>query len=375
MTSSSSSEAVGQKKSLLARIQHDPHRRTLAVLGAAALLFVLLAIAALWQRASELAPKYELTPMFAGLDVNDVAALRIQSRAGTFNVRRDRAHGWTIPEKAGFPADAAQVRATILGVTSLQAVEPKTANPEWHGQLGLVAPDKGGDATAITLMDSAGKPLAAVLVGHGADVADAMGRGAIYVRKAGDNQTWLARGYLMAKPALADWLDKRVVSVGRERIQSVDVAPPAGTAYMASRARKDVPDFTIAPLPAGRSLAYESAADIPASALVGFAFEDAQPIGNFDFSHLAAQHVTKTFDGLVVSVRIIDKAGAHWASVTAQATAPAAQAEATAINGRANGWAFKLPDYKYTMFAAALETMLKPLGPPPAAPGAPAPQQ
>ena len=73
-----------------------------------------VAIAALWQRASELAPKYELTPMFAGLDANDVAALRVQSRAGTFNVRRDRAHGWTIPEKAGFPADAAQVRATIL---------------------------------------------------------------------------------------------------------------------------------------------------------------------------------------------------------------------------------------------------------------------
>src|SRR5262249_47934205 len=152
------------------------------------------------------------------------------------------------------------------------------ANPEWHGQLGLGAPEKGGDATEITLMDASGKPLAAVLVGKGADVVDAMGRGAIYVRKAGDDQTWLARGYLMAKPALADWLNKNIVNVGRERIQEVDVTPTTGAAYVVSRARKDVPEFSVQKLPAGRALAFESAADAPASAIVGLSFEDAQPI-------------------------------------------------------------------------------------------------
>jgi len=370
-TSPSSSEAMGHKRAFLARLKHDPHRRTLAILGAAATVSMLLAIVALWQRSAELAPKYEPSPLFEGLDANAVAAIRVQSRAGAFTVRHDPVHGWTLPEKAGFPADAAQVRATVVGIAGLEAVEPKTANPDWHGQLGLTAPDKGGDAAAITLLDTAGKPLAALLIGHGADVADAMGRGAIYVRKASDNQTWLARGYLMAKPALADWLDKRIVSIGRERIQSVDVAPPTGTAYMASRATKQVPDFTVAPLPAGRSLAFESAADTAASALVGFTFDDVQPIGNFDFTHPVAVHTTKTFDGLVVTVRVVDKDHAHWASVVAQATAPAAQAEATAINGRANGWAFKLPDFKYNMFAASLESMLKPLSG--AAPATPAP--
>jgi hypothetical protein len=354
----------------LARLKHDPHRRMLAVLGAAALLFLLLALVALWQRSSELAPKYEPHAFFPELraDLAKLAQVRVQSRAGTFTVRLDRVHGWTVVEKAGFPADASQVRAAAVGMADLEAIEPKTANPDWHGQLGLVAPEKGGDATSITLMDAAGKPLAALLVGHGADIADAMGRGAIYVRRPGDNQTWLVRGYLMSKPNLADWLDKNIVAVGRERIQSVDVAPPTGSAYMASRVRKDVPDFTIAPLPAGRTLAFESATDTAAGALSGFAFDDVQPVTNFDFSHPVATHVTKTFDGLVVTVRIIDKVGAHWASVMAQATAPTAQAEATAINGRASAWAFKLPDFKYNMFAATLESMLKPLAPPPGTP-------
>jgi hypothetical protein len=226
-------------------------------------------------------------------------------------------------------------------------------------------------------MDAAGKVLAAVLIGKGADVVDAMGRGAIYVRKVGDNQTWLARGYLMAKPNLADWLDKRVVSIGREVIQEVDVTPPTGAAYVASRPKKDVPEFTIQNLPAGRSLAFESAADAAASAIANFAFDDAQPVGNFDFTRPVATHTTKTFDGLVVTVRIADKAGAHWAAVSAQATTPAMQATAAAINARAGGWAFKLPDFKYNMFAATLESMLKqPTAAAPQTPGAPpAPQQ
>lgn len=349
--------------SALDRIKKDPQRRTLAYLAVGALVFLLLAIVALWQRSSELAPKYSPTPMFADLDVNKVAAIRVRSRAGTFTVRRD-AHGWTVPEKGGFAADAAQTLNTVRAVQSLDLVEPKTANPEWHRQLGLIAPDKGGDSTELTLLDASGKPLAALLIGKGADVVDATGRGAIYVRKVGDNQSWTARGYLMAKPNLADWLDKNIIPVTAEKVQSVDVAPPTGSAYMASRATKDVPDFTVAPLPTGRELAFASAADAPADALVGFAFDDVQPVANFDFAHSVASHVTKTFDGLVVTVRIVEKDG-HWATISAAATQPAAQAAAAAINARTNGWAFKLPDYKYTMFAAPLDTLLKPPGPPP----------
>jgi hypothetical protein len=355
---------------IASRLPHDPHRRTLVVLGAATFVFVVLALLALWQRSSELAPQYEPSAMFGGVDPNAVAAIRVQSRAGTFNVIRGRT-GWTIREKAGFVADAQQVRATILGVSGLQLIEPKTANPEWHDQLGLRAPEKGGEGTTVTLFDGAGKTLAAVVVGKGADIADAMGRGAIYVRKVGEDRTWLARGYLMAKPALADWLDKRIVNVGRERIQAVEVTPASGPAYSAARASKEVSEFTLKNIPAGRSIAYESAADAPASAIVSFAFEDAQPLANFDFARPIAQHVTKTFDGLTVTVRIVDKGGAKWAAVTAQATAPAVQAEAAAINARAQGWAFKLPDYKYNMFSATLETLLK--QPTASTPDAPAP--
>jgi hypothetical protein len=359
--------------SITHRLSSDPHRRTLFLLGGATILFVLLAVLALWQRSSELSPQEEPTLLFDGANPNAAAQIRVASRAGTFHVVRGQRGGWTVREKAGFPADEGQVRSTVLGVVTLQGVERKTANPEWHSQLGLQAPEKGGDATVITLMDAAGKTLAAVVVGKGADVADATGRGAVYVRKVGEDQTWLARGYLVAKPALADWLSTDITNVGRERIQSAEDTPPTGASYVASRASKELPDFVIANLPAGRTLAFESATEAPASALVGFQFEDAQPAANFDFSRPTAQHVTKTFDGLTVTVRIIDKGGAKWATVSAQATAPAAQAEATAINARAQNWAFKLPDQRYNVFAATLESMLKQPTAAAPSPAAPAP--
>ena len=366
-------DTTPHQKTLLDTIKRDPQRRTLAVLGVLTILFLLLAIAALWQRSLELAPKYSPTPLFSDLDPNAVASIRVKSRAGAFTVRRNGANGWIVPEKGGFAADPNQATGTIRAVTSLEAIEPKTANPEWHSQLGLVAPEKNGEATELTLLDRSGKLLAALLIGKGADVVDATGRGAIYVRKPGENQSWLARGYLMAKPNVGDWLDKNLIAIGPEKIQSVDVAPPTGSAYIASRPTKDVPDFAVRPMPSGRELAFASAADAAADAIVNFAFDDAQPVANFDFSRPAASHVTHTFDGLVITTRIVDKNGEHWANVSAAAATPAAQAAATAINGRTGPWAFKLPDYKYTMFAATLESLLKPLTAPGAAPQTPAP--
>ena len=140
---------------LIARIRHDPQRRTLAVLGAAALLFLLTAVSRCGSAPRSSRRNTNPRQLFADLDPNAVTAIRVTSRAGTFTVKRMGAHDWRIPEKSNFPADEDQVLAAVRGVASLEAIEPKTANPDWHSQLGLVAPEKGGDATELTLLDSA----------------------------------------------------------------------------------------------------------------------------------------------------------------------------------------------------------------------------
>ena len=350
--------------------RHDPRRRNLAIFGGITALFVVLAVVAVIQQASSLAPKFAQRPFFPGLTdrINDVAEIAIVSKSGTFHVRLTQGK-WVVVEKGGFPADAAQARSVAVGVADLITVEAKTNRADWLNFVGLAAPDKGGDAVDVKLTDTMGKPMAEILVGKSQGTADDLGRTALYVRLPNDNQTWLARGNLAPKPNAADWLDKNVIAIARDRVKGATVTPPTGPAYTLSRDTKDQQDFKLLDMPPGRQLSFEGSPDGVGSAILGFDFDDVAKADQFDFGK-APQSVTHTFDGLDVTVRIAAKGMEHWATINATGTNPMTQNEAMAINARLSGWAFKLQDEKFGQFVAARETLLKPPGGP-ATPAAP----
>ena len=354
-------------------VRTDPRRRNLLLLGGVTVVFVALAVLAVMQQASSLAPKFEQRPFFPGLTdrINNVGEIAIQSKSGSFHVKLTQGK-WVIVEKGGFPADAGQVRSAAIGVADLTTLEPKTNRADWLNYVGLGAPDKGGDGVDVTLTDTMGKPLADVLVGKSQGAADELGRTTLYVRRPNENQTWLARGNLAPKPNAADWLDKNVIAIARDRVKGATVTPPTGPAYTLSRDSKDQQDFKLLDLPPGRQLSFEGSPDGVGSALIGFDFDDVAKADTVDFSK-AAQSVTHTFDGLDVTVKIADKGMEKWATITAESTNPMTQNEAMAINARLGGWAFKLQQSKADQFVATRETLLKPPGGPatPATPKAP----
>jgi hypothetical protein len=244
-----------------------------------------------------------------------------------------------------------------VAIAELEAVEPKTAKPEWLPYMQLDSLQDG--ATEITLLDSANRPMAGLLVGKTTDQPDATGRIGVYVRKAGDNQAWLAMGYLTPKPSMGDWLSKRVLAVARERIKETAVTPLEGEAYTVFRDKKDDADFKLADVPEGRALDYAAAPDNIGAAIVGFTFDEVKQAAMFDFSS-AERVTTTTFDGLTVAVKIIKEGADYWATILAAGTTPETQSEAEAINARSGGWAYKLPDWKAQIFATRLESLLKP---------------
>ena len=341
--------------------------RMLLVLGGIALLFAVLAGAALMRQAQELAPKFTAQPMFPGLAAraDRIVEIGITNKSGGFHIRLVKDKGWVVAERNSFPADANAVKAMVAGMANLEAVEPKTSRADWLDLLGLGAPDKGGEATRISLADASGKPIADLLVGHTQETADAEGRNDLYVRRTGENQAWRARGFLSAKPAIGDWLDKNVMDVTRDRIATTSVTPAVGPNYAVVRTAKDQPDFQLLDLPKGRELAYGGVADTVASAIVGFTFDDVAAASDVDFAKATAL-TSRTFDGLIVNVKVAAKGGAQWASVSAQAATNEKMAEAKAINARTVGWAFKLPQFKADMFLSTRDSLLKP--PPGAAP-------
>jgi Domain of unknown function (DUF4340) len=336
-------------------------KRNLGILGAVTVLFVVLAILAVIQRGRELAPKFEPRPFFPGLaaEVNNLGDIQITGKNGTFHVHLTNRR-WVIPEKNGFPADAAQIRQVAGGLAALETLEPKTARADWLRYIGLDKPGPKSGAVEVKLSDMAGNPMADILVGQMQGTPDDLGREMIYVRRPDESQSWLARGYLAPKPDAADWLDRGILQIGRERIKGATMTPLTGPAYTLSRDSKDDVDFKLLDMPKGRELSFAGAPDGVAGAVAGFTFDDVDKADGHNFSK-AAQSVTHTFDGLDITVRVADEGKAHWAIVSASASEPKAQAEADKINAAVKGWAFKLSDDKNRQFTATRDALLKPL--------------
>lgn len=350
-------------------ILQDPRRRNLAILGAAALIAMALAIGAIWQQSTLGEAAYEPTQFLPGFakELRNAAHIRVTSKAGTFDVVFKPEKGWVVPQRGDFPASFDLVQRTLVGLAALQAIEPKTSRPEWFGRLGLETPPQG-DGVLISVGNDKGTELASLIAGRAVDIGDPSGAVGLFVRHKGENQAWLARSVFEARPAIADWLDKTVMNLDISRVQEVSVEPQGGTPFTVARAKPDVPDFTVAPLPAGKTVTDPAAPGGIASASTGFGFDDVRPAREIDFT--AATHVTtKTFDGLKVTVNVVHIGQDYWATLSAESVNADAAKEAAEINAHASGWAYKLPSFKGQLYMTTLDSLLKA----PATPPAPAP--
>ncbi len=329
-----------------------------------ALVSLLLAIGAVWQEADEGLPAYKPQQFFRGFarDVRNAAHIHIASKTGAFDVVFVPEKGWVVPQRGDYPASFDLVQRTLVGFAALQTIEPKTARPELFDLVGLDPPPRG-NGVAITVSDDKGRELAALVAGKSEDIGDPSGATGLFVRRPNENQAWLVRAVFEPRPAISDWLSKQVLNLDRARIQEVDFDPAGGTTpFVVTRARPSEPDFKVLPVPAGKPAPDAGVADSVASALTEFGFDDVRPAHELDFANtaLTARAVTKTFDGLKVTVNVQKAGPDYWATVSAEAFGPGDSArEAIQINAHASGWAYKLPAFKGQLFMTTLDSLLK----------------
>jgi hypothetical protein len=342
---------------------HGRRDRRLMALLVLAIVSIGLASGAVYYRAAVLAPRYQPMKVFSGLarqlTRGDVTRVYIVSKKfGAFTVAFVPQKGWVLPDKGNYPASFEMVKQTLLGIAAMQTIEPKTDRPEWFHYVDLDPPPQG-DGINVTLSGDRGHVIASMIVGKSEPLGDDLG---LFVRRAGENQSYLVRSPTEIKADPAEWMDKTVISVAASRIASAEVKPVTGPAYTASRAKPE-DGFAVAPLPKGRELAYSGAADATANALSDFGFDDIRRSTDFDFAD-GARLVIHTFDGLSVTVNLVTRDNATWARLFAGAEpgSQTAAKEALAINARAEGWAFKIPAYKATAFTPPLEGLLKAKG-------------
>jgi hypothetical protein len=342
----------------------DPRRRNLAILFVLALACTVWAAIALEVRAAEVAPKYpphEVLPGFAD-ELNLATRIHIVSKkGGAFDVIFLPQKGWVLPARSDYPAAFEEVRKTLVGLAALETIEPKTARPDWLHDIDLDAPPKG-NGTLIEVSDDKGRALASLIVGKSEDIGDIGGATGLFVRKPGQDQSWLAKSVFTPQAEISDWMNKAVVNIDRSRIAEADFRPASGPSFTLARTKQSDIDFALSPVPRGRQPTDPGTLDAAAGALADFTFDDVRPSSDFDFDHGATRLVSKTFDGLIVSVDVLKQGDDTWARLFADSEPgkPDAGKEVSEINAHAGGWAFKLPAYQGAEFMTSLDSLLKP---------------
>ena len=119
----------------------ETRRRTLTILGAAALLFAILAGIVLWQRAAEGLARYTPVTFLPGFadKAKDAARIEVSGHDGRFAVELTPT-GWVLPDRGNYPANFNQVRQTLITLAQLTTIAPKTNRPDWLHYLALDDP-------------------------------------------------------------------------------------------------------------------------------------------------------------------------------------------------------------------------------------------
>ncbi len=332
--------------------------RNLVMLAAVTLFFVVAAAVALSTQRQATSVRFEPELFFPDLNETVGQATRLvyttgQGMQGTasITIERDERGIWRVLEREGYPARIDRVRKTILGFTELEAFEPRTSNPEWHRNLGLLEPENLGRAVRVQLLDRQGNEIAGLLAGEVVEAtADLQGRGFLYVRRDGEDQTWLARGSISLDKDVANWLDKTVVDLPLERIRQVTLWEGSETPVVLSRLKPEHPNFIIENVPDGFVSRGAPIVNASATAFAGFEFQDAVPVESIIFNNPPIA-VIETFNGLKLTLTIAGAGSGMWAKIVASvdpaalqegADNSAVEAEATEINARIGEWAYKL---------------------------------
>lgn len=324
-----------------------------------------------------------------GSKVNTIDEITVQSHDESVTVKKGADGTWVVASKYDYPADFETVKKTIVGLTDMTVVEPKTADPKLFPELGLADVAAEDSKAKLIALRSGGKAVASLLFGERKYVPGIGGaRG--YVRKADGGRAWLVDNAADVQTDVKRWMAEDTVTVARDRIKDVTLDGPDRRALTVYRDAKDEKDFKIRNMPKGAKLSYEGAPDSIAGALANVSFDDVKPVGDVDFAGADTARF-RTFGGLEVTVRLVKLDKDSWAkfeavalpgaSVPAKAETPASDAasdkdasaaqdgqekaktpdvpaEAKAINARVAGWAYKLPDYRAENFTKRLDDLL-----------------
>ncbi|GAB4184328.1 MAG: hypothetical protein OHK0024_24470 [Thalassobaculales bacterium] len=313
------------------------------------------------QRAASTAGEFIDQPLLPGLTarLNDVHGLQIAKAAEQVTLVRS-GDTWKAPDKGDYPARFEKVRSLLVGLSQLKVAERKTADASLHDRLDL-APTEAKDSKSIrvTLLDAGGKTIADLFVGKQRYGGGGLSAG-VYVRRAEESQTWLAKGDLEVRDPAVDWLDRGIVDLAGKRVAEARVGQPDGSIMVLTKAEADKEDFTLAGIPEGHKVSSQYSVNATAGVLERLTFDDVRRAEGLSFGEPVSTY--RTHDGLTAAASFAEADGKTWLRLTVTAADGAAEEvrkEAAEISQKLNGWAYQLAEWKVNQIRRKMSELIE----------------
>ncbi|BDX07560.1 DUF4340 domain-containing protein [Planctobacterium marinum] len=236
-------------------------------------IVALVAIIVGWLLGSdERQSEFSAQPVFSDLQrqIEAVDAFKLESASGIILAAKKQDGNWLAENSGDYPLQKDQVVRLLNNVVQAELNSAKTAKPENFARLGLQdIAQNDSEAKLLTLF--AAEQQWSLLVGNTAS----SGNG-IYVRKPGENQTWLSNTPLSLPTEPNAWLETKILDINLADISEISrtdhwrivreaVDSEGGTSGEAK--------WQLAELEEGRALQYDSILENTAENIISLSFD------------------------------------------------------------------------------------------------------
>ncbi len=295
--------------------------------------------------------------------INSVGAIEVTQGDRTLTIAREGG-AWKVRDRSGFPASAEQARSLLVALAQSQLIEPRTSIKDKLAMLELEEPGKEAKSRRVRVLDTAGKAISDVIVGKSRVDAFGSGKGGIYVRRASETQSWLATGDPKASADIKDWIDTKVFTGEPAKVVKVTIespgeqalvlekAPPAEAKPEDAKAPPKPPGsaekeskYRLASMPDGKKLKQDAKLDDIVEAFGSINLDDVRKLEAPPAADKAQTIKVESEGWPTVTFRLRKDGDASWLSLAAAGEGDAKK-KADEINAKAQGWEFKIPNWK-----------------------------
>ncbi|WP_353571934.1 DUF4340 domain-containing protein [Candidatus Albibeggiatoa sp. nov. BB20] len=294
--------------------------------------------------------------------LNDVDNIEISNSSAKFTVQLE-AGTWGLVDKQGYPVKEENVRNVLLGVASLNIVEPKTQKPENYATLGVQDVNIKNVDSALVVLNQGETTLASLIVGYDRIARSDNTLREIYVRKPEEQQSWAVEGLLQLEKQAKDWLDKNIINVESSRIRELTISENNAEIIHIFKENVSDSDYQMANLPEKAMISSSYSINQMAHFLANLTMEDVSVSDSIN-SETSRQIVFTAYDGLQVTLNLVKQNDVYYAKFTAAYVEPApveleegkeapqlksaveVQKEVAELNEKLAPWVYELQRYK-----------------------------